>query len=41
MKTFAILIGGGKRPSGRPRNRRKDNIKAVLKCDIMVWVGFN
>jgi hypothetical protein len=29
----------GKRPLGRPRRRRKDNIKLDLRGDGVVWTG--
>jgi hypothetical protein len=36
-----ILVGKpeGKRPLGRPRRRRVDNIKTDLREDGMVWTG--
>jgi hypothetical protein len=40
---YRILVGKseGKRPLGRPRRRREDNIKADLKevvCEGMDWI---
>jgi hypothetical protein len=37
---YRVLVGKpeGKRPLGRPRGRREDNIKADLK-DVGVWTG--
>ena len=39
---YRVLVGkpGGKRPLGRPRRRKKDNIKMDLKeYDVGVWAG--
>jgi hypothetical protein len=30
----------GKRPLGRPRSRREDNIKEKFKEDMRMWTGF-
>jgi hypothetical protein len=38
---YRILVGEaeGKRPLGRPRYRRMDNIKIDLRENGMVWTG--
>jgi hypothetical protein len=40
---YRILVGkpDGKRPLGRPRRRREDNIKMDLKRDRMEWYGLD
>jgi hypothetical protein len=40
---YGVLVekSEGKRPLGRPRRRREDNIQCILeKQDRVVWTGF-
>jgi hypothetical protein len=39
--TYSVLVGKpeGKRPLGKPRRRREDNIKVDLKEICGVWSG--
>jgi hypothetical protein len=42
-EVYRILMGEpeGKRPLGRPRRRRVDNIKMDVKRDRMWWYGLD
>jgi hypothetical protein len=39
---YRLLVGKpeGKRPLGRPRRRRVDNIRMVERWDGVMWTGF-
>ena len=40
---YRVLVGKPerKRPLGRPRRRRVDNIRIEMGCGYMDWIGLN